>query len=230
MREILGKSLFQIPFSSMNCRELADIIGDEPDLLNDKEQATLLRYIGNNAEREKAAVSFLGFMHKKINADSCISKIFHSKNRFKRTMRSDVFSYRNASGDKPEIIAFEVDQYIQFHGVTLFGSVTADDTHSVGIQLYEGTIQLCNYEYTTTSSGTATPIAVPISTAPVNVRSGMRYTVKVGGDVPKTFDGQEGTKSVTTEGCTFRYYTGPDKKGTTVSTGQIPQIMFTKSH
>ena len=228
VREILGKSLYQIPFSSMSCHELADIIGDEPDLLNDKEQATLFRYMANKAERDKAAVSLLGFMHKKIKADSYLSKICHSMNRFNRTTKHS--SFWNGIREKPDIIAFQVDQDIKFHGVTIFGGYTAVDTHSVVVQLYEGTTQLCNYKYMTTSSGTATPIDVPIPTAPINVRSGTRYTIKIGRVGPQTFSGDAGTDCVTTEGCTFSYYTCPLSKETNVFIGQIPQIMFSKSH
>ena len=50
VREILGNSLFQISFSSMSGRDLANIIRDEPDLLNDKEAMTLFRYIFTNGE------------------------------------------------------------------------------------------------------------------------------------------------------------------------------------
>ena len=229
LREILGKSLFQIPFSSMSCHELADMIGDEPDLLNDKEQATLLRYIANKAQREKVAVSLLGFIHKKIKPhQSHLSKVFHSENRFKRIMRSDEFSYCTVSLQKPDVVDFQVDQDVKFHGVTVFGSVIAGDTHSVVVQLYEGTTQLCNYKYMTTSSGTSTPIAVSLPTAPVNIRSGTRYTIKMDRDVANTFYGKKCRESVTTEGCTFRYYICPSNLGTTVSIGQIPQLMFTK--
>ena len=230
VREILGKSLFQIPFSSMSGRELAGIIRVSPDLLSDKEQAVLLRYIVSKGDQERTAVSLLGFIHREIN--TCISRDLHSKNRFRRTICPNTGKERCWSGsrEKPDVIAFQVDQDVQFHGVTLFGSVAAGGAHSVVVKLYEGTTRLCTYEQTITSDGTATPIDVPIHTSPVSVRSGTRYTVKVGRVGPQTFYGEEGTECVTTEGCTFIYYKCSANNGTDVSRGQIPQILFSKSH
>ena len=75
VREILGKSLFQIPFSLMSGRQLADMVRDEPDLLNDKEQATLFRYIITIGDLEREAVSSLGFIHM-INRDTRPSGVF----------------------------------------------------------------------------------------------------------------------------------------------------------
>ena len=224
VKEILGKSLFQIPFSSMSGRELADMVRDEPNLLNDKEQATLFRYIGNRGEQEMAAVSSLGFMQT-IKADN----VFYSLNRFGKTVLPGISVWRGKR-EKPDVIDIQINQDVKFNGITLYGSVTAGDTHSVVVQLYEGSTLLCNYEQTITSDGTATPIAVPIPTSPVCVKPGTRYTVKIGRDGPNTFYGNDGTASVATEGCTFTYYTCPKNNGTTVSNGQIPQIMFTKSH
>ena len=218
VREILGKSLFQILFSSMSCRELADSIRASPDLLNDKEQATLFRYIANKGDLERAEVSSLGFIHREV---------FHSTNRFGNVQ--DDATWGGGKG-RPDVIAFQVNQDVTINGITLFGSRTAGDIHSVVVELYEGTTQLCKYEQTITSDGTATPVAVPIPTSPVSVRSGTRYTVKVGRDGPRTFFGGVGTESVTTEGCAFSYHTCLNNNGTDVSRGQIPQIMFTKCY
>ena len=131
----------------------------------------------------------------------------------------------------PDALDFQVNKDVKFNGVTLYGSVTANDTHSVRVQLYEGTTRLCDYTQTITSDGSATPIAVPIPTAPVIVKPGTRYTVKVGRTGTFILHGQEAAESVTTAGCTFSYYAHhAANNGTNVTRGQIPHILFSKSH
>ena len=153
------------------------------------------------------------------------SGVFQSTNRFKKTTTCG-WSGNIAS---PDVLDFQVNKDVQFNGVTVYGIATANDRHSVRVQLYKGTARLWDYTQIITSDGTANPITVPIPTSPV-VKCGTRYTVKVGRDGPLTFYGGEGTKCVTTEGCTFSYYAYIDNNGTSILSVQIPQILFTKCH
>jgi hypothetical protein len=112
LRNIMGDCLFQIQFSSMAAPALASILGDEPDVLNDKEQATLFKYIACPGKREKAAVSALGFTHVEIKA-----QIQDTINRFTTVhITSKTWS---GSKHKPDVIDLKVNQDMKFHGVTL---------------------------------------------------------------------------------------------------------------
>ncbi|KAK2141943.1 hypothetical protein LSH36_1012g00027 [Paralvinella palmiformis] len=219
IRDILGKSLYEIRFASLQPDELTKIIDERPDLLTQTEQAVLLRYVNLPSETKGAEVERLGFSTKRRRAFA--SKVVYSTGiRFAIT--TDYFVY---NGVDTCDISFQVDRPVQFVGVTLYGGFNNDDEHSVHLALYtkSGVKQLVNTETKIVSEGKCEPIPVVVQD-PVPLVRRCTYTIKVLMTGPHTYRGTLGRKEVRTEGVVFTFY---DAGGSTcVEKGQIPQILF----
>ena len=151
LRDILGSSLYEVPFRMMSAKDLSCITDENPGILSHKEQVVLFKYITDPTENRLAALVSLGFNVRR-------TKVNITRNRFLQRPSGGYYSSHS-----PNSICFTVSKSVTFVGITMYGMKHSGFSDNVSLQLYNEVTTEClsdskkHMAYT----GTDEPIQLP---------------------------------------------------------------------
>ena len=215
IRNVIGEQIVKaIRFPTMKLKEFAAFVVDS-EVLTYTEVADVIKYFGLVQD------SSLFFSTIQRSSGLC--------NKLKRCSRFDHVLFGWSNG-RPEI-GFLVDQDIQFHGVSLFGS--EGNSYVVTLTLAESSTVL--------SSTKGTFLSVPnvlglhnvfvfdvLFKTPIVLRKNIAYSIKAEIKGPKSWCGTQGCNTPLCSGVTFTLRNmSPGKSSTGTTQGQFHEFIFT---
>ena len=223
-REVLGRCLYHLGFTSMSSSELAAMMKDTP-ILSDTEQLALFRYAALPDEEISATLKGFGFSQIPVTLTtrSWFDRIDIEKSAFGNLHGDDIRSS----------LTFSVDKAIVFRGLGIFGTEKGT-RYSLALDLYgSGKINglttngdsLCRFDTRVWSRGIKDPIRIVIPT-PIELTAAVEYRIQITlSNIKRSnihmYRGHGQAEKVNCGRCTFTLDTGGNHNN-----GLIAQILY----
>ncbi|KAI6211670.1 BTB domain-containing protein [Aphelenchoides besseyi] len=230
MRQVLGDALFQIRFPLMSLREFTTQVVQSPTcLLTDREMVEIFIHFGSNElltndASESTESRFCTRRRCQMYGRELVI------NRFQRVEQRWGYT---GSFDR---IKFSVDVPIFITALGLYGSLTANATYNVVIEITDCSItkSIARTELKFESNGTEEPFRIPFA-EPVEITPGCTYIASALLKGPDSFYGSKGLRRIARQtihakasnAVTFLFtFAAGTNNGTSVDDGQIPCLYF----
>ncbi|XP_062574900.1 BTB/POZ domain-containing protein 6-like [Saccostrea cucullata] len=240
-RQALGKILNHIRFPIMDSKYFAENVACR-EILSKSERLAIFTFICSghksqtdcNFKTSKRRGRYARSSSSRQNAHMSQSNRQRVAMRFAReghvSLRNENLWYVGQKSDK---IDFTSSKTIYIHGIVMYGCGIEGTEYSVNASILRTGLPFLSNELSHVS--TTVPVRVPYKTfnvffpEPVHISPNIKYTISVTMQGPRSYWGEGGEESVTSDGVQFDFHkSSGEANGTDVDHGQIPGLIFIK--
>jgi hypothetical protein len=240
-RQVMGKILNHIRFPIMDSQYFAEKIACR-EILSKSERLAVFT-IMCSGHRPLSDLDFKSVKRKGRYARSASTKqntrmLQNIKHRVAmRFAREGHVCLKNENlwyvGQKADKIDFSSSKTIYIHGIVMYGCGVEGTEYSVNASVLRTGLPFLSNELSHVSI--VVPVTIPYKTfnvyfpEPVHIVPNVKYTMAVTLQGPRSYWGEGGEESVTSDGVQFDFHkSSGETNGTDVDHGQIPGFIFSK--
>lgn len=214
LRNIASKALKYIRFPVMSPVEFADEVA-RTGLLSYEEVTSIFLFFISSLET-KVSFEIIPRVPKPLQVQRS-----YRCSRFKSCCGSDWF----CDTRKNDGIKFMTDQSIFMKGIGIYGPSKTDGDYKVYVEVLVHD-KLVSHNKVSYSANTTDIVQDILFEESIAVVKNVIYTINVLMKGPCSLSGTDGQKSIIVEGTKFNFFEYTSPNGTSISAGQIPDIIF----